>query len=88
MKWIVLAGFAGWAGIVGLAWWLADRRLGGMCHWREEYCNPALIAQRDGILTGGLTIALIAALLIAVAVVRSKRLNRPTNPVQHLRRLP
>ena len=88
MKWIVLAGFTGWAAIVALAWWLADRRLGSMCQRLEQYCNPALVAQRDAILTGGLTVALVAALAVAVIALRSKRLSgQSANQVQRPQRL-
>ena len=64
MKRIALVGFTGWAGIVWLGWHLADARLGGLCHWMEQYCKPALVAQRDAVLTNGLTVALVGLLAL------------------------
>ena len=62
MKRIALVGFTGWAGIVWLAYRLADARLGGLCHSMPQYCDPKLVAQRDAVLTNGLTVALVGLL--------------------------
>lgn len=79
MKWIVALGLAGWAGVVALGWKLADERLGALCHYRAEHCDPKLIAQRDAVLTNGLTVALVAAIAFALAVwLRRERLKAPT----------
>lgn len=58
---------AGWASIVGLAWWLADRRI-GLCGLPEynESCVLRATAARDDILITGLTVALALALLFSV----------------------
>lgn len=88
MKWIVIAGLAGWAGIVWLAWTLANERIGLGCAY--THCDPKLIAQRDAVLTNGLTVALVALIAVAVlALVRSERLKRGgANQAQRPTRLP
>lgn len=81
MKWIVSLGLTGWAGIVALAWRLADDRLGALCHYRAEHCDARLVAQRDAVLTNGLTVALVALLGLALAGwLRKERLKAQ---VQH-----
>lgn len=78
MKWIVTLGLLGWAGIVALGWKLADERLGSLCHFMPQRCDPKLVAQRDAVLTNGLTVALVALLALALAVwVRKERLKDP-----------
>ena len=64
MKRIALVGFTGWAGIVWLAWTLADARLGPLCRYRQLECNARLVAQRDAVLTNGLTVALVGLLAL------------------------
>ncbi len=78
MKWIALGTAIGWTGIVWLAYRLADARTGPLCHFDANYCDAKLLAARDAVLTGGLTVALAATALSAVLVVlRNERLNRP-----------
>lgn len=68
----------GWSAIVGLGWKLANDRLGAMCHYRAEYCDPKLVAQRDAVLTNGLTVALVALIALALAGwLRRERLRTP-----------
>ena len=78
MKWIVTLGLFGWAGIVALGWKLADARLGSLCHDMPHRCDPKLVAQRDAVLTNGLTVALVALLALALAGwLRRERLKAP-----------
>jgi len=60
-----------WTGIVGLAWWLADRRI-ALCETAN--CEVRATGDRDFALLAGLTVLLVAAM--AVAFVRG-RLDRP-----------
>lgn len=60
MKRILGFGLAGWAAIVGLAWWLADRRI-ALCGYDESGCKLRATAARDTVLTSGLTVALVVA---------------------------
>jgi hypothetical protein len=85
--WIVGAGLAGWAGIVGLSWWLADERAGLCGHFDnvindsfrvigrqfvgDRDCYIRALVIRDGVLTMGLTVALVG--LLAVAIVWAMR---------------
>ena len=87
MKWIVIAGLAGWAGIVWLAWTLANDRIGPGC--AHTHCEK-LFTQRDAVLTNGLTVALVALIAVAVlALVRSERLKRGgANQAQRPTRIP
>ena len=84
MKRIATAALAGWSAIVGLAWWLADRRLGSWCHYDVDRCKPALLAARDNVLIHGLTVALVGAIVLAVVLsVRDGRLNQTSQPDRH-----
>ena len=56
MKWIVIGVLTGGTGIVALAWWLADRRLGQMCYSFESYCNASQLATRDWTLVAGIAL--------------------------------
>ncbi|MFM6933203.1 MAG: hypothetical protein ACKOUT_13290 [Novosphingobium sp.] len=65
MRRIAGAALAGWLAIVGLAWVLADRRI-AICPPINAYSNAADVAcvvrgtaARDGVLTHGLTVALV-----------------------------
>lgn len=81
MKWIVLATFAGWAAIVRLAWVLADRRI-GQCYELDTDCELRATAARDAVLTGGLTVALVAGFALAVVWwIARQRLNRSNGSV-------
>ena len=75
MKWIALGTLTGWAGIVWLAWALADSRV-AICYFGDERCKITATAARDAVLIGGLTVALVGlAVAGCVALVRSGRLN-------------
>jgi hypothetical protein len=68
MKWIGGIALTGWGAIVWLAWWLADQRLqrcGGYA-WTGEPCHMRAAAARDAVLTHGLTVALVALLLLVL----------------------
>ena len=84
MKRIALVGFTGWAGIVDLAWNLANDRIDA-CSYGSNGCELRAIAARDAVLTNGLTVALVA-LLVLMLVARQPdqraRLSRlrPTLP--------
>ena len=90
VKRIVAGGFIGWAGIVALAWWLAHWRI-EMCRF-ESNCVIRTTAARDHILTSGLTVALIGAVLAAVtwSVIRARngdwQTSIPMRPLQPSRR--
>lgn len=95
MKWIVIAGLTGWGGIVWLSWLQADRLLRWACASYTPGCRERLAAQRDAVLTNGLTVALVALLGVACFVAwRRSRLNRPNQapreakPVESSRLLP
>jgi hypothetical protein len=67
MKRAALYGLFGWSGIVGLGWWLADRRI-ELCRYSSGYtCELRATAARDDVLIWGLAIALAAILLFAAA---------------------
>ena len=85
MKRIALVGFTGWAGIVWLAWHLAEARIDA-CRYSEGWtCALRATAARDTTLTNGLTVALLALLtLMLVTVLPDQRARlsrlRPTLP--------
>ena len=60
-KRIVAFALTGWAGIIWLAWWMADKRI-RLCgdSWDDGYrsCTIRATATRDFVLTTGLTVAL------------------------------
>jgi len=71
----LLTAITGWAGIVALAWWLADRRIGicsGISIYSAEVSHTNCIARataaRDSILIYGLSIGLVAAIVLSVAL--------------------
>ena len=72
MKRIVIAGLSGWAGIVGLAYWMANARI-ELCDYGSESCAIATTATRDNLLIGGLVVALVAAVALAVIAARADR---------------
>lgn len=61
-NWIVAG--AAWAGIVALAWWLADQRI-EICSY-ERACKLRATVTRDDILVWGVGVGLAALLLIFV----------------------
>ena len=81
MKWIAFGALAGWAGIVRLAWVLADRRI-AVCHYDTEgACALRATAARDAVLTSGLIVALLVVVALAVGwFVLMPRLNRKARP--------
>ena len=72
MKRIVGRALAGWAAIVALAWWLANKRI-LICEW-ERACMVRTVASRDAVLTGGLTVALVGLIVVAF-LMRSGRIK-------------
>lgn len=89
MRQIALCGLAGWAGIVALAWWLADRRLSWCADpWQGKLadCNVAhAMETRDNVLVWGAVVALMAILIFVAATryvhSRGERLYRRTQPL-------
>ena len=76
MKLIVAGVLTGWTGIVALAWWLADRRLGSMCKFMEQYCNASQLATRDWTLVAGIALPfLLISWLALTGRIRIARLN-------------
>lgn len=77
MKRIITLGLIGWTAIVALAWWLADRRIGACRYDSGGACELRATAARDIVLTGGLTVALVALLLVGTAaeLIRRRRGN-------------
>jgi len=73
---IVTLGLTGWAGIVGLSWWLADRRV-ALCGYDETACKVRATAARDTVLTSGLTVALALILIVAAWSVLTRRRTGP-----------
>ncbi|MFM5954208.1 MAG: hypothetical protein ACKOPE_07895 [Novosphingobium sp.] len=65
MKRIVIGSLIGWSGIVGLGWWLADRRV-HLCGNYDPACVIKATAARDAALTNGLTVALVMCVGFAV----------------------
>lgn len=88
MKRVLGLGFAGWASIVALAWWLADRRI-AICYHADDGCILRATASRDAVLTSGLTIGLAAVLAVAtMAVLTQSRgreiVQRPLGKPRHV----
>ena len=72
-KWIVALALTGWAGIVWLAYSLADARI-GLCHYSETSCIVRTTAARDSVLTFGLAVALgFVILTLIVVAARGRR---------------
>lgn len=72
-KRIVALALVGWGAIVALAWYLANKRI-QLCPYdtygpyeKDSACVIRIIAQRDYILTVGLTVALVFLILSTVA---------------------
>lgn len=93
MKWIIGGAVTGWAGIVWLAWTLADKRI-ALCEY-EMPCIVRATAARDATLIWGLGIGLAAAVAFALAAwLRGYRFSLPTrapreaSQAQQSRRLP
>ena len=59
IKWIAAATVSGWAGIVWLAWYLANERVRFCYPMPEENCLIRTTAARDAVLVWGLTIGLV-----------------------------
>lgn len=76
MRRIVTLGLIGWAGIVGLSWWLADRRV-ALCGYDETACKVRATAARDTVLTSGLTAALALILIVAAWTLVTRRRTGP-----------
>lgn len=70
---IIGAGLAGWAGIVALAWRMADKRI-GLCSDLDRDCEIATTASRDFVLTAGLTVALVV--IVTAALIWARRTGR------------
>ena len=69
VKWIIGAAFIGWAGIIRMAYNMADARANLCTNGYPSYSNECAVralAVRDGILTTGLIVALVAAIIIAL----------------------
>lgn len=76
MKWIITLGLLGWAGIVALAWRMANERI-ALCGWGDSNCVIRATAMRDNVLVWGLTAALVALVVVGLAAwVRHERLKR------------
>lgn len=82
-KRIIAGALAGWVGIVATGWVMADDRIQLCSHdWSGRIDDPACLirttAARDYVLTSGLTIALIGAVVAAFAwsAVRSRNGNQ------------
>lgn len=77
MRRIAVVAAVGWGWIVWLGWSLADRRI-AICGYGEEGCRIRATAARDAVLTHGLTVLLIGAVI--AAVVAGGVLNRFRRP--------
>lgn len=75
MRRAILAGAAGWAAIMALAWWMAARRI-ALCPWemgaggisaQDAGCLIRTTATRDASLVGGLVVLLVLLILAAAA---------------------
>ena len=72
MRRAILAGAAGWAAIMALAWWMAARRI-ALCPWemgaggisaQDAGCLIRTTATRDASLVGGLVVLLPVAMVL------------------------
>lgn len=81
LKRVAVIAFVGWAGILALAWWLADRRI-AFCHDTDSYtaqanCLVRATAARDSALILGLSVGLVGAILLSLVATRfSSRSDR------------
>lgn len=80
-KRITAFALTGWAAIIGLAWVMADRRI-GLCP-KDAYgnleptgCLLRATADRDAVIVWGLGIALAVALVVILVIARRAR-RRP-----------
>ena len=74
----------GWAGIVSLAWWLANERI-TICESTDDRCIIAATAMRDSSLVWGLSIGLAGALVFALILARrggASRYRAPAGQVE------
>lgn len=65
LKFIMASALIGWGAILSLAWWLANSRI-AICSYADA-CVLRATATRDHILTNGLTVSLIGAVVLAIA---------------------
>ncbi|QGN56176.1 hypothetical protein [Novosphingobium sp. Gsoil 351] len=65
MKWNWMVAGTAWAGIVALAWWLADRRIERDLFGNAE--SVAQVATRDNVLIWGGSIPLALFVLLTIA---------------------
>lgn len=72
MRRIIALASTGWAAIVALAWWLADRRL-AECHPYNSECQQAAMSARDYVLIAGLSVAFVAFLAVMFAAQLARR---------------
>lgn len=87
MRRIAAFGLIGWAGIVGLSWYLANERLHHCYNWQfdDSPCIMRALAARDSTLVYGLSIGLAVAIVLATlawlgATVRARReIGEPWN---------
>jgi len=73
MRLIAIGGLAAWAGIVALAWWLADARI-DICGFEKTDCELRATAARDAVLIWGLIVSVIS--ILAVTGVAQYRRHR------------
>jgi hypothetical protein len=71
IKRVAAGAFVSWAGIIGLAWWLAARRI-EICGdaYYNKTCVIRATAARDSALIWGLSIGLAAAIIFALILAR------------------
>lgn len=85
VKLIIGAGFTGWAAIIALAYRMAAARV-TVCYFADVDCIIRTQATRDGILTVGLTVALVAAIIVALVWTRTvpspSKWRRSTKPAE------
>lgn len=65
MRRIAVTAAVGWGWIVWLGWSLADRRI-AICDYSDDACQLRATAARDAVLTHGLTVLLVGAILAAL----------------------
>jgi hypothetical protein len=65
-KRIAAGALAGWTGILGMGWWLANERI-GLCDGNRYNCAAETTGTRDLILIGGLLVPFIAAVVVLLA---------------------
>ena len=87
VKWIIGAAFIGWAGIVQLAYSMAEARM-PWCY-SDGACLIRTQATCDYVRTVGLTVALVAAVIVALVWTRTlpspsqwRRSAKPAEPTR------